>query len=280
VADIHLPYSVAGSLNTNSPGTYTLTYTATNIIGEVGTATRTVVVADTTPPTIVCPSNLTVELTSAAGTAVLFTAQATDLCSGEITVRCEPPSGSVFSVGTNTVVCTATDASGNAIECSFLVTVLDALSTKSAVLAEMEALETGLEGKHPLEFRRAIARLRRSIDSSHWVDETHLKRGEAGGVFWNEAAVVQHLKMLLRARHDGIPDETLQQWIDRLVIVDRTLAELVIVEAIEAGVEPEKIRRASDKLSAGDLAGNRRRSVEAILLYRDAWRAASRVQAP
>ena len=47
-----LPVMVTGSVNTNSPGNYLLTYTATNSLGGIGTATRTVTVADTTPPVI------------------------------------------------------------------------------------------------------------------------------------------------------------------------------------------------------------------------------------
>ncbi|HMJ90259.1 MAG TPA: HYR domain-containing protein [Candidatus Acidoferrum sp.] len=237
---------------------------------------------DTTPPAIVCPSNLTVELTSAAGAAVIFTVQATDLCSGEVTVRCEPASGSVFAVGTTPVRCVATDVSGNTEQCSFQVTVRGALSIKTAVLGEMDALEAVGQAR---ALSNAISRLRRSISANNWMDETHLKRSEGNRVFLNEAAAVQYLKKMLRAPH-GIPVGGLpfQQWIDRLVIVDRTLAALVIAEAIEAGVEPHKIQPASDTLSAGDLAGNRQRSVRAILLYRDAWRIATRaifrLQAP
>ena len=39
-------------------------------------------------------------------------------------VACNPASGSVFAIGTTTVNCTATDASGNSSACSFAVTVL------------------------------------------------------------------------------------------------------------------------------------------------------------
>jgi hypothetical protein len=42
-----------------------------------------------------------------------------------INVVCNPPSGSVFPVGTTTVTCTATDAAGNIASCSFNVTVND-----------------------------------------------------------------------------------------------------------------------------------------------------------
>jgi hypothetical protein len=44
---------------------------------------------------------------------------------GNVVVVCNPPSGSVFPVGTTTVTCTATDAAGNSASCSFNVTVSD-----------------------------------------------------------------------------------------------------------------------------------------------------------
>ena len=47
-----LPVVVTGSVNTNSPGNYLLTYNATNSLGGSGTTTRTVKVVDTTGPVI------------------------------------------------------------------------------------------------------------------------------------------------------------------------------------------------------------------------------------
>ena len=52
---------------------------------------------------------------------------ATDNCGGNVTVVCTPPSGSAMGLGTHTVNCTATDASGNQSSCSFTVTVLSPL---------------------------------------------------------------------------------------------------------------------------------------------------------
>ena len=49
-ADTGEPVVVSGSVNTNAVGTYTLTYTAIDDWGNVGTTTRTVNVVDTTAP--------------------------------------------------------------------------------------------------------------------------------------------------------------------------------------------------------------------------------------
>ena len=50
---------------------------------------------------------------------------ASDDASPTVVVDCSPPSLSTFPLGTTTVACTATDASGNEITGSFTVSVVD-----------------------------------------------------------------------------------------------------------------------------------------------------------
>jgi hypothetical protein len=78
-----------------------------------------VTVNDTTKPTITCPANIT---TNACSAVVTFAPTVTDNCPG-VTYSCTPASGTVFAQGTNTVTCTATDASGNMASASFQVIV-------------------------------------------------------------------------------------------------------------------------------------------------------------
>src|SRR5439155_685802 len=108
-----LAVTTNGTVNTATPGTYTITYSATDNSANTASLARTVYVVDTTPPTIACSTNINVFSTSVNGEAVNFTVTGSDLCSGSATVVCIPASGSVFPVGTTTVNCTATDASGN-----------------------------------------------------------------------------------------------------------------------------------------------------------------------
>ena len=70
------------------------------------------------------------------GGVATFTVTATDNCSGPVNVSCTPPSGSSFPAGTNTVVCVATDASGNTSQSTFKVIVLGGsqLAIQSAVI--------------------------------------------------------------------------------------------------------------------------------------------------
>jgi Tol biopolymer transport system component len=79
--------------------------------------------ADTVPPVLTVPANITVNATGPAGAVVTYTATATDNVTLNPTVSCVPASGSTFAVGTTTVNCTATDAAGNSSTGSFTVTV-------------------------------------------------------------------------------------------------------------------------------------------------------------
>jgi hypothetical protein len=113
----------------NTPGSYTITYNATDPAGNAAQpVTRTVNVVDTTPPVISCPANIVVVLppnNTATSMPVSYPAvTATDSCAANVNVTSSPASGSVFPVGTTVVNATATDASGNTSSCSFTVTVL------------------------------------------------------------------------------------------------------------------------------------------------------------
>ena len=108
-------------------GTTTVTCTATDASGNTGTCTFTVTVTDAAPPAVTCPSNIMANAPAGTCSATVnyTTPAGTDNC-GTPTVMCVPASGSSFPVGTTTVTCTATDASGNMGTCSFTVTVRDA----------------------------------------------------------------------------------------------------------------------------------------------------------
>ncbi len=81
------------------------------------------VAADTTPPTITAPDEVTVNATSPSGEIVTYEVTASDDTDPNPTVVCDPPSGSTFPIGTAVVSCTATDVSGNQATASFQVRV-------------------------------------------------------------------------------------------------------------------------------------------------------------
>ncbi len=118
-----------GSVNANSPGTYTLTYTATDGV-NTSQQTRAVVVQDTTPPAVFyCFTNLTLSTTSNTCQALLPDLTGTnyilavDNCSS-VTVTQKPPPSTVLPLGTNLVTFTVFDSSGNSTNCAVAVAVV------------------------------------------------------------------------------------------------------------------------------------------------------------
>jgi hypothetical protein len=107
-------------------GTTTLTYTASDGIGNASTATQTITVIDSTPPTIGNLSDITVVSDAGACSALVnFQLTATDNCA-IASLTANHPSGSAFPIGTTSVQATATDAAGNSSSRSFNVTVTNA----------------------------------------------------------------------------------------------------------------------------------------------------------
>jgi hypothetical protein len=103
--------------------------TATDGSGNQASCSFMVTVNDTQAPVIVCPANIVAVTPVMGGTGVVVTYPdpvVTDNCPlGANPFVCSPPSGSTFPVGTTTVTCTGTDASGNMSMCSFVVTTFD-----------------------------------------------------------------------------------------------------------------------------------------------------------
>lgn len=100
--------------------------TCTDTHGASSSCTAAITVVDRVPPAITCPADQTLECNNGRGGATAtWTVSATDNCDAHPNTTCAPPSGSVFSLGTNIVGCTATDASGNVNKCLHRVTVVD-----------------------------------------------------------------------------------------------------------------------------------------------------------
>jgi len=78
---------------------------------------------DKTPPTIDCPTGITVDAMAPIGAYVAYTVTVTDNMDPSPTVTYSHPSGSTFPVGTTTVTVTATDWRHNSTTCTFDVTV-------------------------------------------------------------------------------------------------------------------------------------------------------------
>ena len=100
-------------------------------------------VVDTSPPVITVPSSIVANASGPAGAVVSYAASAVDHVDGPVAVVCVPPSGSTFAIGTTTVECSASDASGNEASASFAVRVKGAQEQLDDLIALVSGSETG-----------------------------------------------------------------------------------------------------------------------------------------
>ncbi len=124
--DTTAPVVVSGTVNNAALGTYTLTYTSTDASGNVGTATRTVTVVDTTSPviTITGGASITVQI------GETYTEQGATFtdnldAAGNATVATTSDTVDTATVGTYTITYTVTDSSGNTATATRTVNVSD-----------------------------------------------------------------------------------------------------------------------------------------------------------
>jgi hypothetical protein len=118
-------------------GDNNVTLTVTDNDGATDSCSATITVVDQTPPSLTCPANLVTNLPSGVRNAVVNfnTPVAGDNCETPPVV-CTPASGSTFALGTNPVVCVATDNSDNTGSCTFHV-ILQSLPPAPHDLAVM-----------------------------------------------------------------------------------------------------------------------------------------------
>lgn len=75
------------------------------------------------PPTITCPSDVTIREVRTALQPVTYSTPTTSGGSTPVTVTCNPASGSDFKLGTTPVSCSVTDSQARSASCSFNVTL-------------------------------------------------------------------------------------------------------------------------------------------------------------
>jgi PKD repeat protein len=113
---------VPASGSTFPIGTTQVDCTVTDSDGLSAAGSFTVTVTNN-GPSFTPPADITTPATSAAGAAVTFVANGSDLENGVIPAVCVPASGSTFPIGTTQVDCTVTDNNGLSASGSFTVTV-------------------------------------------------------------------------------------------------------------------------------------------------------------
>ena len=125
-----------------------MTCTSTDAAGNTATATFQVRIADTEPPVLRLPGDLSVlaDAGQLARSIAYPAATATDNSGATVTPACTPASASVFALGRTPVACTGTDPAGNVATGSFAVDLVQRLG--------IAAPELSICGANPQRFAR------------------------------------------------------------------------------------------------------------------------------
>ena len=122
-------------------GVTVVTWSATDSASNVGTATQTVTVTDSSSPTVTPPADITTEATGPTTPVSLGTATALDDVDGPLTPT--PDITGPFLVGLTTVTWSATDTAGNEGSASQNVTVTDLTPPTVSPPADVTVEATG-----------------------------------------------------------------------------------------------------------------------------------------
>jgi hypothetical protein len=215
------------------------------------------------PPTITCSSNLIVVATFGAGATVTFTVTAGDSCTtNQPGIISDPPSGSVFGFGTNSVLSTATDTFSNLNSCSFTIVVQGPRSVLQDQIARLTTLldvaPTGPEAK---QLTKAITALTSGTISGDWATDAFPNERTGKKAF---SAMNKSIGALLALIKKNGPNATLQNIIDQTVASARLAAQV----GIENALAPKNITKANAAFTAGDAAV---KPATAIRDYEKAW---------
>lgn len=129
-------------LSSNYPNQQVISrsYTVSDTCGETASGSQTIIVADTTPPTVTAwPTNQTLDVGGQCTVPVpdltSEVVQAMDNC-GVVTITQNPVANTLISLGTNNVTVTVTDQGGNSISTNVVLTVIDTQPAPAATYVD------------------------------------------------------------------------------------------------------------------------------------------------
>ena len=123
------------------PGSTTVTWSATDNLGNTGSATQTVTITDGETPVVIAPANITTEATGTTTSVELGRATATDTVDGVLTPT--PDNAGPYPPGSTTVTWSATDSAGNTGIATQTVTITDSTTPVVTAPANITTEATG-----------------------------------------------------------------------------------------------------------------------------------------
>ena len=124
-------------------GITTITYTATDDVGNFATDTQTVTIQDTTSPMLVLPADVTAEATGILTALDIGTVTITDDVANNITATNDAPAS--FPLGDTIVTWSGTDTAGNTVTDTQTVTVQDTTAPVVGVIDDITSEGTIVE---------------------------------------------------------------------------------------------------------------------------------------
>jgi hypothetical protein len=156
-------------------------------------------------------------------------------------------------------------------------TISSLKASTQAIRAEVkDALATATNRKDIERLKETIRELDETLKPGLWtVDGSHLACKHGTKVFEEYQDAVKKLAEMIRDTSQGIPDATIQRWINILVAIDRNLAQTAITEASVPGTPAKKIANALEELAKGNAEASRGDYDKAIEHYERAWKGVS-----
>ena len=99
------------------------------------------------PPQLTCPPSISVSGVFGAGQVITYPAATVTGGAPPVVIACNPPSGSIFPVGTTTATCNANDALSRQAGCAFTVTVTALRLNARKYLAFGDSVTAGEDGR-------------------------------------------------------------------------------------------------------------------------------------
>ena len=261
--------------NFTTQGTFFIHWTYRDDSGNSTSQIQRVVIAETDPPAVVCPSNIIVNATSAAGATVTFSLPPGSNPCSDVTVVCVPASGSVFAVGTNTVTCTASDPHGHQSQCTFSVIVLGALGQTVTAFDSLSTIRVSVTNTTRFaatdikDLNAALAELTNSANIAFWADSDHPLTNDTLLVLRDDLGGIDKLLVELRSKQTTLDKTTVQSVVNQLVAAARLTAVVAINDATSNHVADKLIAAANTAVAKGDSAAT---ASTALRDYTTAWK--------
>ena len=143
-------------------GTNYVNCTASDPSGNYASNYFAIIVRDTEPPSVFCPTNITVPTDPGQTNAVVYFAALAFDNSGSAVVTCTPAPGTAFPIGSNVVQCVAADSAGNRATNFFAIIVNNAnpplISSSALTQASFQFTMSGVPGsQYEIQYKDDLA---------------------------------------------------------------------------------------------------------------------------